>query len=287
MVSILFIIGASISVVAFGFAEDLSEPTTVATGDDQCVQSIEFDPSDVQGYADDRETFTCVLWLDASQSESFENGEAVDRWEDTSTNEFDATPDETDPEWGLKDGVEAVNFDGVDGSSLLVDAPPQDLNIDADRGVTVVVMVYVADASNDDAGLYSIGEDGAGADGDVFAIRQSNNANEEWWVDPGDTFDITTEGRWAILTHTTDGNTFATYVNGEETASGDVEAVLNGPFELGSDDIRIGSTTEDGVFEGYVAEYFVANERIDDDKRAWVECGMSQKHGDIVDVSGC
>lgn len=283
MVSILFIVGASISVVAFGFAEDLGEPTTVASGDDQCVQSIEFDPSDVQGYADDRETFTCVLWLDASQSESFEHGADVDRWQDTSTNEFDATPESNTPEWRVQDGVEAVRFDGSTDSSLLVDAPPQDLDLDADRGITVIVMAYVRDGDNR-GGLYSIGEEMAGKGGGVFK-KQTNNG--DWWVDPGGTPSITTEGQWAIITHTTDGNTYATYTDGKVTSSGDVEEVLNGPFELGSDDIRIGSVRNNYVFDGYVAEYFVANERIDEQKRAWVECGMSQKHGDIVDVSGC
>jgi hypothetical protein len=264
----------------------------VPVGNGECTYSLEFDPTDVAGFAEDRAandrytdgTFPCVLWLDASQSAGFAPGEPVTRWQDKSNNGFTATPTADAPEWAVVDGIEAVQFDGTSNASLTVDATPDAMSVRNDSGLTVTMLVYVVDKDHRDGGLYTIGA----ADGSDSAIemRQSDVSPgaaraDEWWADPGPAAQITTEGEWAIITHTTDGDSGTLFINGENLGSdGD------GVAELGSE-VRIGAAGSTRAFNGYVAELFVSNEQLSTANRNIVECAMDAKHDSVVGLDAC
>lgn len=292
LISVLFIVASAIGVVALGYTDDITESTTVAEGSGACSFELNFDPADVDAFAQERDEnvqfsdgdIPCVLWLDASQDPEFDQGSPVSTWADKSSNNVDASPISESPNWAVQDGVEAIEFDGTDGRSLEAQAGPDAIEVDEDSGLTVTIMAWVADKNNAGGGLYAIGEPGDGNTGTVFEAKQSGGVDNTWFVDPGPTNDITIEGEWVIITHTVesiaDGGQF--YVNGEERreqATGDVD-------DLGSD-IQIGSAGSDNVFNGYVSEYFISNERLSDEDRTTVECAMDAKHDFAVGLSAC
>jgi len=284
-------LGLVVGVVVIQFAVGIGPTTTVSGGDAQCTYSQTFDPRDVAGFAADRAanerytdgTVPCVLWLDAGGSPGFDPGTPVAEWRDKSSNGFRATPTAAGPEWAVVDGVEAVRLDSS-GGWLRLDAPPSAMSVTNDSGLTVTMLVYVVDSDRRGGGPYAI--DAADSNGSALELSQSDRpatspAADEWWSTPGPTTEITTAGEWAIVTHTTDGETGTLFVDGESrgTAGDGVAALGTG--------VRIGSDGSGRAFEGYVAEYFVSNEQLSPGARNVVQCAMATKHDDVVDLDVC
>ena len=305
-------LGLVVGVVVIQFAGGIGPTTTVSGGDAQCSYSQTFDPRDVAGFAADRAanerytdgTVPCVLWLDAGGTPGFDPGTPVEEWQDKSTNGFRALPTAPGPEWAVVDGVEAVRIGGDaneggdrdaggsrDGDAdanggegwLRLDAPPSAMSVTNDTGLTVTMLVYVRDADRRGGGPYAI--NGAGDTGSAVELRQSdvpptNPAAGEWWPTPGASTEITTAGEWAVVTHTTDGETGTLFVDGEPRGTGG-----DGVAALGTE-VRIGGDGSGRAFDGYVAEYFVSNERLSAGGRNIVQCAMAAKH-DAVDLDVC
>ena len=294
-------LGLVVGVVVIQFAGGIGPTTTVPGGDAQCSYSQTFDPRDVAGFAADRAanerytdgTVPCVLWLDAGGSPGFDPGTPVEAWQDKSTNGFRATPTAPGPEWAVVDGVEAVRIggnesgdggsDGDRGGWLRLDAPPSAMSVTNDSGLTVTMLVYVADGDRLGGGPYAISA--ADDAGSAVELRQSDvpptdPAAGEWWPTPGANTEITTAGEWAIVTHTTDGETGTLFVDGEPRGTAG-----DGVATLGTE-VRIGGDGSGRAFDGYVAEYFVSNERLSAGGRNVVQCAMAAKH-DAVDLDVC
>lgn len=291
LIAVSVVVIITVSAVALGYVDLVGQPTTVPAGSGECTYSLTFDPRDVAGFAEQRAenarytdgSFPCVLWLDASESPDFSAGDRVSTWRDKSSNGFDATPTDESPKWAVIDGIEAVRFDGTN-SSLRVDAAPDAMSVRNDSGLTVTMLVYVVDRTHRGGGLYAI-EAANGTDRGL-ETRQSNvpvdsERADEWWTTPGPAAEITTEGEWAIITHTSDGEQGTLFVNGRDlgTESGSVD-------ELGSE-VQIGAAGSDQAFDGYVAEVFVSNQRLSEANRNIVQCAMDAKHDDVVDLDVC
>ncbi|WP_253737397.1 LamG-like jellyroll fold domain-containing protein [Halohasta salina] len=284
-------LGLVVGVVVIQFVGGTGPTTTVSGGDAQCSYSQTFDPRDVAGFAADRAanerytdgTVPCVLWLDAGASPGFDPGTPVGEWRDQSSNGFRATPTAAGPEWAVVDGVEAVRFDGSRGW-LRLDAPPSALSVTNDTGLTVTMLVYVVDSDRRGGGPYAI--DAADGNGSAVELSQSDRPPaspeaDEWWSTPGPAAEITTDGEWAIVTHTTDGETGTLFVDGDsQGTAGDGVAALG-------TSVRIGGDGSGRAFEAYVAEYFVSNEQLSPGARNVVQCAMNAKHDDIVDLDVC
>lgn len=292
LIAFVIIVGSIVGAVAFGYTDGVGQSTTVPAGGGECSYSLTFDPRDVAGFAEERAenkrytdgSFPCVLWLDASASPEFSAGEPVAAWNDKSSNGFDATPTGSAPTWAVVDGVEAVRFSGAPDTSLRVAATSDAMSVRNDSGLTVTMLVYVGNRTHRGGGLYAI--DAADSAEAALELRQSDvpvdsDRADEWAATPGPTAEITTDGEWAIITHTTDGEQGTLFVNGEDLGSGG-----SGVDELGSE-VRIGAAGSGRSFEGYVAEYFVSNERLSAANRNIVQCAMDAKHDDIVDLDVC
>ncbi|MFD1642921.1 LamG domain-containing protein [Halohasta litorea] len=292
LIAVSVIVIVVVSAVALGYVDLVGQPTTVPAGSGECTYALDFDPRDVAGFAEDRAenarysdgSFPCVLWLDATANRGVSPGDPVTEWRDRSSNEFDARPTGEAPEWAVIDGIDAIRFDGTANSSLRVDATPDAMSVRNDSGLTVTMLVYVIDKEYRNGGLYAID---AADDGDpAIELRQSDAPIEsgradEWWATPGPTPEITTDGEWAIITHTTDGEQGTLFVNGENLGTD-----RDGIAELGSE-VRIGAAGSSRGFNGYVAELFVSNERLSAGNRNVVQCAMDAKHDDVVDLNVC
>ena len=277
--------------VLFGFGTGFPDRSTVTAGSGECTYTLTFDPQDVDGFAADRAaserytdgTFPCLLWLDAASASGFADGEPVSTWADRSTNGFSARPTGEAPRWATVDGVRAVRFSGQPDGALTVGSESDRPQLSADSGVTVTMLVYVDNRTHRDGGLFAISD----GDGETAVdLRQSDvpagdPQADEWWATPGPRSTITTEGRWAIVTHTVDTDSGELFVDGD--SQGQVD---RGVEELGSE-IRIGAARSGVAFDGYVAEYFVSNRRLSTGQRNLVECAMDAKHDSVVDLDAC
>jgi len=292
LIAFVIIVGLIVGAVAFGYTDRVGQSTTVPAGSGECTYSLTFDPRDVAGFAEDRAennrysdgSVPCTLWLDASGSLDFAAGDRVSVWRDRSSNGFDATPTGSAPRWAVVDGVEAVRFTGTPNTSLQVAATPDTMSVRNDSGLTVTMLVYVVNRTHRGGGLYAI--DAADSDEAAIELRQSDapvdsDRADEWWSTPGPDAEITTDGEWAIITHTTDGETGTLFVNGRDLGSRG-----EGVDALGTE-IRIGAAGSNRAFEGYVAEYFVSNERLSEANRNIVQCAMDAKHDDVVGLDVC
>ena len=292
LIAVFVVVVVIVGGVAFGYTDRVGQSTTVPAGSGECTYSLNFDPRDVAGFAEERAenarysdgSIPCVFWLDASGSPEFSVGEPVATWDDKSTNGFDATPTQSAPEWAVVDGVEAVRFSGTPNASLTVAATPDAMAVRTDSGLTVTMLVYVLDRTHRGGGLYAI--DAADSADAAIELRQSDvpvdsDRADEWRATPGPAAEITTDGEWAIITHTTDGEQGTLFVNGEALGTEG-----SGVDELGST-VRIGAAGSGRTFEGYVAEYFVSNERLSAANRNIVQCAMDAKHDHIVDLDVC
>jgi len=288
---IVLVVGFITAGVLFGFGTGLPDRSTVTDGSGECTYTLTFDPGDVDGFAADRAanerytdgTFPCLIWLDAGERSDFEDGTALKAWTDKSTNRFSARPTGDAPRWATVDGIPAVRFNGQADSGLIIRSGSDRPQFSADSGVTVTMLVYVVDQTHRDGGLYAI-SDGDG--GTAIDLRQSDVAVEssqadEWWATPGPQSEITTEGRWAIVTHTVDTESGELFVNGD--SQGQADGAVD---ELGTE-VRIGAARSGTAFDGYVAEYFVSNRQLSTGQRNLVECAMDNKHDSVVDLDAC
>ena len=288
----VILLGSIVGAVAFGYTDRVGQSTNVPAGSGECTYSLTFDPRDVAGFAEDRAennrysdgSFPCTLWLDASGSSDFAAGDRVSTWRDKSSNGFDATPTGSAPRWAVVDGVEAVRFGGTPNTSLRLAATPDTMSVRNDSGLTVTMLVYVVNRTHRGGGLYAI--EAADSNDAAIELRQSDapvdsEEADEWRATPGPDAEITTEGAWAIITHTTDGETGTLFVNGR-----DLGTEGSGVDALGTE-VRIGAGGSNRAFEGYVAEYFVSNERLSEANRNILQCAMNAKHDDVVDLSVC
>ncbi len=288
---IVLVIGLTTAGVLFGFGTDYTGPATVTVESGQCTQTVTFDPQDVDGFADEHAvsdqstagSFPCVLWLDASGTGEFDDGEPVTEWTDRSTNLLSATPTGEAPRWTTVDGVPAAKFNGSESSGLSVALDADNQTLDADSGVTVTILVSVENRTHH-GGLYAISD--VEDDGEpAVDLTQSNVSSnlpqaDQWRATPGPQ-SAATEGEWTIITHTVDTESGELFVDGD--SQGQVE---RGVDELGSE-IRIGAGHSDTAFDGYVAELFVTDERLSTGQRNLVECAMNDRHDSVVDLAAC
>ena len=291
MFVIVLLIGLLTAGVLFGFGTGFTDRTTVTVDRGECAYSLTFDPRDVEGFAADQAasdrytdgTFPCALWLDAGGTADFDDGEPVSRWADKSTNGFTARPAGEAPRWATVDGIRAVRFGGQADGGLAVGLDGDRPVLDAESGLTVTMLVYVENRTHRGGGLYAID----GGDGEPAAdLRQSDVPAEspqadEWWATPGPQSEITTEGQWAIVTHTVDGESGELFVDGNSQGK-----AASGLDEFGRE-IRIGAAPSGQAFEGYVAEYFVSNRRLSTGQRNLVECAMDASHDSVVGLDAC
>lgn len=288
---IVLVIGLITAGVLFSFGTGITDRSTVTAGSGECTYTLSFDPQDVEGFAQDRAaserytdgTFPCLLWLDADSSTAFESGESVTAWHDKSTNRFTAMPTGTAPTWGTIDGIRAVRFNGGTDGGLAVGSQSTPPTFSEDSGVTVTMLVYVIDRTQRGGGLYAVSD----TDGQIAVeLRQSDVAPDhpratQWEATPGPRSEITTEGRWAIITHTVDTDSGELFVDGNS----------QGRFDQGAADLGgglwIGAAGSGQAFDGYVAEYFVSDRRLSTGQRNVVECAMNTNHDSVVDLDAC
>lgn len=291
LVAIAVVLGFITAGALFGFAAGFPDRSTVTAGSGECTYALTFDPQDVDGFAADRAsserytdgTFPCLVWLDATSASDFAEGNSVTAWADKSTNGFDARSSGEAPKWATVDGIRAVRFNGSANNGLTVELDTARPTLDAESGLTVTMLVYVVDRTHRDGGLYAI-SDGEGRT--AVDLRQSDVAADkpqanEWWATPGPNSTITTDGQWAIITHTVDADSGELFVDGDSQGQADSNV-----DELGSD-VRIGASGSGKAFDGYVAEYFISNSRLSTGQRNLVECAMDAKHDSVVDLAAC
>ena len=288
---IVLVVGLITAGVLFSFGTGLTDRSTVTAGSGECTYTLSFDPRDVDGFAEDRAaserytdgTFPCLLWLDAGGSSAFESGESVSAWADKSTNEFTATPTGTAPKWETVDGIRAVRFDGGTDGGLVVGSQSDSPEFSVDSGLTVTALVYVVDRTQRGGGLYAVGgDDGHTAIGlQQSDVPPGHQRADQWWATPGPHPEITTEGRWAIVTHAVDADSGELFVDGDSQGR-----VTDGVGELGGE-LRIGAAASGQAFDGYVAEYFVSDRRLSAGQLNLVECAMAAKHDLGVDLAAC
>jgi len=293
---IVLVIGLTTAGVLFGLGTAFTGPTPVTVDSGQCIQTLTFDPQEIDGFADEQipseqyaeGMFPCVLWLDASGTGEFDDGEPVTEWTDRSTNLLSAHPTGEEPRWMTVDGVPAARFNGSESGGLSVALDADNRTLDAESGLTVTMLVYVENRT-DRGGLYGISDgrdDSTDGDSSAVDLRQSAVAAErsqaaDWWATPGHQSEITTEGQWAIITHTVDTGSGELFVDGD--SQGEVD---DGVDELGSE-IWIGTTPSGQTFDGYVAEFYLTDERFSTGQRTLVECAIDAKHDSVVDLDAC
>jgi len=296
MFVIVLVIGLMTAGVLFSFGTDINDRTTVTVDHGECTYTLPFDPQDVDGFSDEQAandqytdgSFPCVGWFDAGGADEFDEGEPVTEWTDKSANEHTARPTGEAPRWATVEGIQAVQFNGAGGLAVELDADSPEL--DAESGLTVTMLVYVENRTHH-GGLYAISDASAGDNGaensdPAVDLRQSAVAAEnsqagQWWPTPGPQSEITTERHWAIITHTVDADAGELFVNGD--SQGETESELD---ELGGE-LQIGTAGSGMAFDGYVAEYFLTNERLSTGQRNLVECAMDDKHDSVVDLDAC
>jgi len=293
MVAVVVVIAASLGAVAFGFTDELGG-TDIAASDDQCLQSVEFDPADIDSFADSATAdLNCQLWFDATQ-QGASDGDPVDELIDRSGNEFNAQVVVSGPEIDTVDGVQAVRFGGADDEGFSTDATVDDLNLDGDSEFTVATVVR---ADPDSTG--AVVQFGEIVDGDEtpFSFQPNLESFDEWQIqalnnEAGQDFvsyldepsDQQAE-RWFVQTHVYDGSRLSINVDGEEKLNEEIDyEFTNSPINIGY--YNYGPNPED-AFEGSIAEVVIINEAFTDTDREVLECTIDEKHGSAVSVNGC
>lgn len=292
---IVLVIGLTTAGVLFGLGTAFTGPTPVTVDSGQCIQTLTFDPQEIDGFADEQTAsdqyaegmFPCVLWLDASGTGEFDDGEPVTEWTDRSTNLLSAHPTGEEPRWMTVDGVPAARFNGSESGGLSVALDADNRTLDAESGLTVTMLVYVENRT-DRGGLYAISADDGNGDEIEPAVdlRQSDippdhSGANQWQATLGPDSTITTESEWAIITHTVDTDSGELFVNGDSQGENDGEVV-----ELGSE-VRIGESLSGQTFDGYVAEFYLTDERLSTGQRNLVECAIDAKHNSVVELDAC
>ena len=299
IVALVIVIAASFGTVAFGFTDRLSG-TSVSANGDQCLQSVDFDPNDVDGFADGATAnLDCVMWFDATQ-ENFNDGQSIDELTDRSENGFDATAvDSSEPIYQSNvQGVSAVQFNGGTDGGLSTEANTSDAGLTGDSGFTVSTVV---NTDADDGAVVQFGTvDGSNP---PFAYQPNLGINpNEWQVLSGYprqyvTYNISQPDGWLVQTHVYDGNNLKVYVNGElqevnynivaEPSSEEIE------FSITDSKVNIGlfnfdpSNPDEQRFDGSVAELLIFDRALENTDREVLECTLDKKHGDAVTVDHC
>jgi len=310
IVALVVVIAASFGAVAFGFTERLGG-TSVSANNDQCLQSVDFDPNDVDSFADSATAdLDCVLWFDATQ-ESFSNAQKVDVWADRSGNGFDATSSAeagvSAPEYREDvDGVSAIKFEddgGIEG--LDTDANASEIGLEGTQPFTTTAVVRPGPD-----GQGAILQQGVESGGTAWGF-QTDMPNDQWLFQVssgyGELYFVKYDGsdddrNWFVITHVYDGDSISIYKDGEpiwengKAVAEDAEVIVDvGETDGSSIDVtdtpfNIGffnwNSPENGL-NGYVAEIVVLNEAFDDTDRKVLECTLDEKHGSAVDVDGC
>ena len=302
MVAVVIVIAASIGAVTFGITDELGG-TSVAASDDQCLQSVDFDPNDVDSFADGATAnLDCQLWFDATQ-ESFSDNEEVDRWTDRSGNGLDATssnePFISNPEFQTDvDGVDAVRFDSTgDDDGLTTEGTASVVGIDGDQPFTASKVVR-PDTDGDGAVL-QFGT--TGGDFNAFST-QPDMASDQWLFQAigADFSQVRYDGagddeQWFVKTYVYDGDDLEIYKNGESIdddilgKEGSEEINFNisdTPINIGHFNFEPGND-EDAGFDGAIAEIIFMDEAFGETDRNVLECTLDEKHGSAVSVVGC
>jgi len=299
MVAVVVVIAASIGAVAFGFTGDLGG-TSIAANEGQCLQSVNFDPNDIDSFADSAAAdLDCVLWFDATQ-ESFSDGQEVDQWTDRSGNGFDATsstePGVSNPEYVEDlDGVSAVRFEdggGIEG--LDTDATANEIGIDGRQSFTTSVVIR-PNQDSDGAILQAGTIDGTawGYQPDLASdqwLFQISGDGEFYFISYDDADD---DEDWVVVSTVYDGNSISIYKNGRSLVEADVfeggdvdESDINvtdTPFNIGF----FNWDGPDNGLDGAIAEVVVLDDTSRDIDREVLECTFDEKHGSNVNVEGC
>lgn len=300
IVAIAIVIAAAFGTLAFGFTDKLSG-TTVAAEDDQCVNSVAFDPRDVSDFAN-KQNLDCVVWYDASQL-SYSQGDTVDRWPDAGPNGFDMTdsndPGVTNPSYdGNIEGVPAVKFTSLDLEGLSTEINSSQTDIVQDTTISVTTLVR---AEKNESTIFQTGNPDDAFDYFRFGYNDQppyGSTTTPWFVFAGVDEDgnAIIDGhtppqsgsinQWRVVTHIHDGSEFTSYVDGKQkyqTASR--MNISDGKMQLGYELTAAGGT---GAFmEGHISELIVFEKGLSADERKAVECAIDRKHGDAVSVDGC
>lgn len=304
VVAITIVIAASIGATVFGFTDSLGG-TDIAASGDQCLQSVAFDPNDIDAFADSATAdLDCQFWFDANQ-EDFSDGDSVEQWTDRSGNGFDATlpavgnfepPTYTSDD----DGVAAIQFNSDEPNGLSTEQTAAEMGLDGDQEFTLAVVLKPND----------------GVDGGVLQAGTTENGGEPWGFKPvfdgGDpewvhlmigSGSVTWDGEgdqdeWLVVTKTFDGERVSTYIDGEPILVnnegvgrnagqfGEVGVdVTDTPYNIGFFDFDGGSP--DDPFDGSIAEVVVLDESFEDTDRETLECAFDEKHGSAVDIVHC
>lgn len=295
MVAVVIVIAASIGAVTFGFTDRLGGTDYAASG--QCGVT-EFDPANVDAFADDRSDVydvDCVLWFEAASLDK-DDGESVGAWNDRSGNQFDATTDSNEglsaPIWRSNvDGIDAVEFDGDEG--LTTEISTADVGIDGDSDFSQSVIIRVDDEGHDGT-VTQFGIPNSGAE-DYFRYGYNGNfPDTPWFISLGnggfaghEPTSSESNQQWSIITYIHRDGEIQVYLNGELREEELTE------YDISDDPIQIGfETDEDGdldssFFDGTIAEIVIFERPITDNERQLVECQMVDKYDGAVSAAGC
>lgn len=298
VVALTLIIAATIGAVAFGYAEDIGG-TTVATGDDQCVNSVEFDPEDVASFGDVQD-LDCVVWYDASQLSGSPG--TIDRWPDAGPNGFDLTdsddPGITNPSYdGSVDGVPAVKFESSNSEGLSTEINTSETDIVEDTTISVTALVRV---QNGDSTVFQTGDPAELFDYFRFGYNDgpTGSTTTPWFFFAGEdeNGDPVIRGheppqdesvdQWRVVTHVHDGSGLDSYVDGQQ------EFEIDSKMNVSDGGIQVGYELDAGggtgaYMNGHISEIVVFEKPLSDTEREAVECAIDRKHGGSVSVAGC
>lgn len=303
VVAITIVIATAIGATVFGFTDRLGS-TTVAAEDDQCVDSIEFDPADVSSFQDVSD-LGCVIWLDASK-EDYSSGDDVTKWTDRSPNGFDMTESSesgvTPPSYaGQIEGVPAVEFQRADTEGLTTQINSSKTDIVSDTTLTVTALVHMQSGQST---VFQAGQPDGASTFDYFRFGYNDNSalggstTTPWFVFAGDApagYPIITGHRptrsdslkqWMVVTHIHDGSEFTSYVNGQQRFNAESKMnISDGVMQVGYELDENGATG--AYMDGYVSEIIIFEKSLNHDQRKGIECALDRKHGDAVKVKDC
>jgi hypothetical protein len=309
LLGVVVVVSASIGVTVLDFPKEVT-PTSVTPGGDgdAACQSVEFDPTDVDEFADEHDDCTsgptggdgayqgAVMWFDASQEGFSSGGESVDRWTDQSGNGHDAVVLRGNPQgYADVDGVPAVEFEkglfASSGDVFTAEATTAEANLDGETEFAISVVIqpngpfanYLA-VGNDNTGTFT-GRVSSGFSQNIWAVYNST-VDEDGNYNNGTTDSTVPQAEpWTVVTYTYNRTSVSLYVNGElqeQDDHDDIELDIHG-------DITVGGVPSGGPldFNGAIAELVIYDRSLDDDQRERLECGFDDKYGSAVSVTGC
>ena len=306
MVMIVLLLAVTTATLMVGFSGELESAEEVDLYDDsQCpgFRTITYEPPTFDKVQTAISENNCALWLNAGDVETDESGR-VTRWYDSGRNGFDAiqstAADRPTLVSNAVNGQPALDFDGqnqettdpddTDGQFLRLDRDVSDLNLDDDSGMVVIAVLRVEEF--DRGGTWTIGE--AGETGREFSMRTCStygfdgcsvggDASGEWRAQQWDVADVDftspeTDGQWAILVHSYDGEHVSVRVNGESLAneSADLDLGTSRDIQLG----RWERTPGDPhwYFDGRMAEVLIFDQSLTNEDIENAESYLNTKY---------